>query len=120
MGTGMLQSPGRTRSTGGRGAAARTSAISGPALARTLRTGIASALGHGPERATIPGRDPDRRRPLHPRPLRLGAAVAPVADGGELGRLPAGPPRAGHAPARRRLRARDADRRPGPPGRAGR
>ena len=46
-------------------------------------------------------------------------ALAPVADGRELGRLPPPPPDPRPGPARRRLRARHHHRGPGPPGRAG-
>src|SRR4029453_13674759 len=54
-----------------------------------------------------------------PRPPRERAAQPPVADGGELGGVPAPPPAAGAAPARRRVRAGQPHLRAGRPGGAG-
>jgi NAD+ kinase len=55
-------------------------------------------------------------RDLPARPPRQRAALAPVADSGELGRVPAGPDHAGCEGARRRLRPRHDHRGPGGPG----
>ena len=54
-------------------------------------------------RARIPSEHAARR--LHARPPRERAALAPVAHGGELGRLPARRARPRHSRARRRLRS---------------
>jgi NAD+ kinase len=55
-------------------------------------------------------------RDLPARPPRQRAALAPVADRGELGRIPAGPAHARRAGARRGLRPGHDHRRPGRPG----
>src|SRR5918995_38710 len=60
-----------------------------------------------------------RRRRLHPRPPRVGAALAPLAHCRELRGLPAPPPTPRVVVARRRLRARHHHCRPGPSGGAG-
>jgi NAD+ kinase len=55
-------------------------------------------------------------RDLPARPPRERAALAPMADRGELGRVPAGPPGGRHAPSRRGLRPGHHHRGPGRPG----
>ena len=50
---------------------------------------------------------------LHPRPPRVGAALAPVAVGGELRRIPPAAPGPGDEPARHRVRAGHHHPRPG-------
>src|SRR5688500_13720038 len=56
---------------------------------------------------------------LHARARRLGPAVPPLADGGELRAAPAAAPASRTGPARRRLRPRHHHRRPRRPGRPG-
>ena len=106
--------PGRTRPRWPRCApsASRRSASSGT---RRTASSCSSSGPPPPDRPGLSGWRTTRRRPspvaawrdderLHPRPPRVGAALAPVADGGELRRLPAAAARAGDAAARRRLR----------------